>query len=1458
EGNQYLRNVARPVARKTIQLQQYSHQNPGKFSAYAVDLKELIAPEPGAIYHVEFNFKPAYSSYRCAATNFSDALSATENFDEEEELSYWDNPDVYYNTYYYDADYDWYERDNPCHSSYYRNRKVSVNVLASNLGVTVKKGVRETYWVSVNDIISTQPLAGAKITFYNFQQQSLGTVLTDVNGMANFRSERPAYFAIAERENQKTYVKLNDGNALSVSTFDVSGTTLKKGLKGYLYGERGVWRPGDTIFLSFLLHDKARELPANHPVKLELSDPYGKITHREIKTSGLNKLYTFAVATHENAPTGNWNAKVSVGGANFSKRIKIETVKPNRLKIKTDFDADILSGSNPVNGTMDVTWLHGAVAKNLKADINARFAPQTTAFNNYPGYVFDDPSRKFSQEEQLVFEGTVNDIGKATFSITPQLSEKAPGMLKASFLTKVYENGGDFSTDVFTKIYSPYPTYIGLNVPKGDKTRGMLLTDTKHRFEVVSVDENGNAKPVKNLKVTIHKVRWRWWWDTSYDNLSSYTGSQYSENVFATTLSTGANGKATFDFELKYPDWGRYLVRIEDPEGGHATGKTIYIDWPGWAGKSRKNDPSAATMLVFSTDKKKYDVGEKAIVTFPSSKAGRALVTVENGSDVLESMWIMPQQGETKFELPISSRFTPNVFIHISLLQPHASTANDLPIRLYGLMPILVEDPETKLTPQIKMPDVLRPEETITVKVSEQDKKAMTYSIAVVDEGLLDLTRFKTPNPWNTFYAREALGVKTWDVYDDVIGAYGGRIDQVFAIGGGEELAGAKNKKANRFKPMVVYLGPFSLKQGKTNSHQIDIPKYVGSVRTMVVAGNPDTEAYGSAEKTTPVRKPLMVLASLPRKITPGEKVSLPVTVFAMENKVKNVTVTLKKDKAYRIIGNVSQNLSFSQPDEKMLYFDLEVTDATGIGKVVVEASGNGEKAAYEVEIDVVNPNPVTTSVQDVVLEPGGKQTINLETFGVSGSNTARIEFSSLPPMDFNGRMQYLIRYPHGCLEQLTSAAFPQLYLSTVFDLTLDRKSNIQQNIKDAINRLASYQLPNGGFSYWPGQQYANDWGSSYAGHFLLEAEKEGYVLPIGFKSNWITYQQQAAKQWRKERYNSDLTQAYRLYTLALAGSADISSMNRLRETPGISNTSKHRLAAAYALIGRKNAAQQLFNSATVNVQSITYDHYTYGSTERNRAMALETLMLLNDKTQAQELAKTIAKTLSENRWMSTQSTAYSLLAMAKFAEFIGGKAVAVAYTTNGKQDNIDTEKVLVSRTLPIKAGSNTVTLKNNKDNTLFVRVLTSGILPVGEEKTIQRNLKATVVFKGKNGKTIPISQVQQGTAVIAELTVINQKGESVKDIALTGIFPGGWEIVNTRFTDFGSFAQNKANYTDIRDDRINFYFDLKKYERKTFRVLLNASYPGTYYLPGIQCEAMYDNDFIVRTKGQWVNVIRN
>ncbi|RZJ73909.1 MG2 domain-containing protein [Flavobacterium sp.] len=1451
-GSRNLKQVAQPIAKKTITLKQNTILNYHKWNSYALDLSKIISVEPGAIYRVEFSFKKKYSLYKCAGL-FTDENSE-EDEENEDDVNYSGNS---YDDYYYEEDYDWQSDADACSDYYYYRSRTATNLLASDIGVIAKRGLDKSYVLAVNNILTTEPIMGAKVDLYNYQQQKIASGATGTDGTVTFKPNKFAYFAIVSKENQTTYLKLDDELSLSVSNFDVSGETLQKGLKGFIYGERGVWRPGDNIYLSFILNDNANKLPENHPVKIKVTDARGKVTFQSVQSVNHLNHYKFIVPTAVDAPTGSWEAIVSVGGAKFYKNLKVETIKPNRLKIKNSFNGTFLSASRENTNTIQATWLHGAIAKDLKTEVQMKISQQPTSFKDFDKYDFDDPTRHFYDEEINLFSGKVDENGNATYKINPNLSYQAPGMLRAAFITKVYEAGGDVSTDVSAVDYSPYQNYVGIATPEGNRY-GMLETGKPNRFDLVSVNENGKPSSNTTLDVKVYRLESRWWWDASSDNLSRYSSGTSVTPYKEFKVATNSTGKASINLNVAQDDWGRYLIRVSDVYGGHSAAQTVFIDWPSWSGRTRQMDGNAASILMFSTDKKKYAVGEKAKIFFPSSEGGRALISIENGTKVLKTMWAKTQKGETQVELPIESVMAPNVYVNITLLQPHANTKNDSPIRLYGVVPIEVVDKNTILEPQLVMPSELKPAQTTTLQVSEKNGRAMSYTIAVVDEGLLDLTRFKTPNAWDSFYVKEALGVRTWDIYDDVIGAYGGKINQVFGIGGDAALGGGKAKKANRFKPVVMYLGPFKLESGETKSHKITLPRYIGSVRTMVVAANANTNAYGSVEKTTPVRSPLMVLASLPRKITPAEKVTLPVTIFSMKENIKNVKVQIKTSNNIRVVGNAAQTVTFERPDEKMAYFSLAVNSATGIGKVEVIATSGNEKSTYEVEIDVMNPNPVTNTYSDIILEPNSTKTIAWNSFGERSSIKAALEVSSVPTIDLNRRLKYLIDYPHGCVEQTTSAVFPQLYLADIMDIETSRKQSIQRNVQAGIQRLNTFQLASGGIVYWPGMTYADDWGTSYAGHFMIEAEKKGYVLPVGFKQKWLSYQQRTAKNWRFEpQYGNDLAQAYRLYTLALAGSSDLASMNRLRETAGISNESKLRLASAYAIAKQNAAGLALLAKSKVDEFDERYYFYSYGSADRNRAMALETLVLLGQKKLAFTTANKLAKDMSSSQWMSTQTTAYALYAMSQFAASNGGGGLEVAYSENGKEVSVKTAKSFAGRNLVAKPGKNSVTLKNLKNNTVYVRVLNSGILPVGQELAEQRNLKVTTIFKDRKGNIVNVAKIKQGTEFIAEIWVTNLKNEYVSNLALTQILPSGFEIVNTRYTDYGDATQNTADYIDIRDDRANYYFGIRAGESKKFSMLVNASYLGTYYLPGLQCEAMYDNDFLARNKGMWVEVVR-
>ncbi len=332
--------------------------------------------------------------------------------------------------------------------------------------------------------------------------------------------------------------------------------------------------------------------------------------------------------------------------------------------------------------------------------------------------------------------------------------------------------------------------------------------------------------------------------------------------------------------------------------------------------------------------------------------------------------------------------------------------------------------------------------------------------------------------------------------------------------------------------------------------------------------------------------------------------------------------------------------------------FDLSVKSATGFAKIEVTATSGSYKATDVIDIEIRNPNPPVSKVQDVVLEAGKNWSSSVVPIGLQGTNSATLEVSSLPPVNLGQRLKYLIQYPYGCIEQTTSSVFPQLYLASIKQLTDGEKSAIQKNIGAAIERLKSFINRDGGFSYWPGGEDSDSWGTTYAGHFLNEAESKGYFVPNDLIKRWKKYQKSKAQAWRKnqEYSSSELNQAYRLYTLALSGDPDLGSMNRLRELSGLPPVAGWMLAAAYAKAGQPEAAKKLIANLSTNVKPYQEMAYSYGSDLRDKAVILETLVLLGERDKGFQLLKEISASLSnDNYWMSTQSVSWCLKAVGAF-----------------------------------------------------------------------------------------------------------------------------------------------------------------------------------------------------------------
>lgn len=1486
-----LRRSGRLVYKKTLWLAKDSSKDVHRWEDYSIDLAGLIHQEPGAIYRVILSFRQEYSAYPCGGSEnkemqFADNKSSDnltkvsgETLSEDDE-AVWDTPETYY---YYNgsvpmdwSQYRWTERDNPCHPSYYMNsdRIAACNIFASNLGMIVKRNSLNKLWIAVNNILDTKPVAKAQVTIYNFQLQPIGKGETNGEGLVEITPKGVPFIAVAEADKQKAYVRVVDGEEQSVSRFDVGGKDIQKGLKGFIYGERGVWRPGDTLHISFMLEDREKRIPDKHPVALEIYNPRGQFYTKMISTQGTNGFYTFAVPTQADDPTGLWNAYVKVGGTAFHKSLRIETIKPNRLKITLALPTILQASSKDVYAPLTSSWLTGATASRLKAKVEMSLSKVNTQFKNYGQYLFNNPATDFTTVRADVFNGVLDAEGRAGVNIQLPVATGAPGMLNATLTTRVFEPGGDASIYSQTVPFSPFTSYVGINLnqPKGK----YIETDKDHVFDIVTVNDQGQPVNRSNLEYKIYRISWSWWWENGEESFGTYINNSSITPVASGNLQT-TGGKASFKFRINYPDWGRYLVYVKDRESGHATGGTVYIDWPDWRGRSNKTDPSGIKMLAFSLDKDSYEIGETATAIIPAAAGGRALVSLENGSTVLQQQWLeVSDQGDTKLTFKITPEMAPNVYLHISLLQPHAQTVNDLPIRMYGIAPVFVTNRQTILQPQIKMPEVLRPETDFNVTVSEKSGKPMTYTLAIVDDGLLDLTNFKTPDPWNEFYAREALGIRTWDMYDDVLGASGGRYSSLFSTGGDASLKPA-DAKANRFKPVVKFIGPFYLAKGKQQTHTLKLPMYVGSVRAMVVAGQDG--AYGNAEKTAFVRTPLMLLSTLPRVLSTQEEITVPVNVFAMENQVKNVTVSLEASGAgVQITGNRQQSLTFDQPGDQLAYFTLKTGSKTGKATIHLTASGNGQQTKETIEIEVRNPNPVVTLRNSQWIEAGQEAELSYTLAGSSSANNqVQLEISRIPSVDISRRFDFLYNYQHHCTEQLTSKALPLLFVSQFKAVDEQEAEKIKTNVQEAIRQIYARQLPNGGFVYWPGNAVADEWITSYTGMFLTLAQEKGYAVHPNVLNKWKRFQRAAAQNWRMPQeasnwqiWQSELQQAFRLYTLALAGAPEYGAMNRMKEQPGLSIQAKWRLAAAYALTGKMKPAGELVYNAETTVIPYSSMNLIYGSSDRDEAMILETLILMKRDRDALQQAKKVSQNLAQENWFSTQSTAFALMAMGRLAEQLSG-TLDFTWSWNGKQQPaVKSAKAVFEKEIATSPKSGTVSVKNQGKGALSVDLITRTQLLNDTLPAIADNIRLDVKYTDMAGSPISVEDIRQGTDFMSAVTLSNISGTSdYSNLALTHIIPSGWEIYNERMIvpEASSSNSNEANtpessadkytYKDIRDDRVLTYFDLRRGESKTFTVRLQATYAGNFILPAIQCEAMYDAAVQARTKAGRTTVSR-
>ncbi|MBP3709751.1 MAG: alpha-2-macroglobulin [Treponema sp.] len=1406
-----------------------------------IDISNLVKKYPHGMFKIQIGFTREDIRYACRASHrdFSALPNppdiADKDYTRDAQWEYlnklsWDDRRTY-----------WQFDDDPCHPAFYMESYgghfANRNVLVSDIGIMAKRTESGDVHVTVTNLKSATPLKDASVVAYSKINREVAQAKSDTNGSVVFKDARNATVIVASANNQSSYLKLSDGAALSVSHFETGGEKIQSGAKGFIYGERGVWRPGDNMYLTFVLQDIDKKLPKNIPVTFELQDPLGRIADAQTVTNGVNGFYAITTKTSADSPTGLYLARVKLGGNEWTRNVRVETIVPNHLDVQLEMQQAYLTAANN-DLTLSGKWLHGAPTPNYEADIALRVLPSITTFDGYSSYTFDNMLRAVDSTRETVWEGTLDASSKARVNLDMRSNSELPGKLRAQFITRIFEPSGMFSTQQTTFDYSPYSRYVGLRLPEGKGQRKILYTDEAQTAEVVLLTEDGKLAGNASLAYTIYKLGWRWWWEKDALSDATFVSSETRKSVAEGTVDI-RGGKGSFNFTIKHSEWGRYLVVVEDARGGHATSQIVYVDWPDWSGRSTGGSSASASVVPLATDKETYTVGETASVSFTTGDDARALVTVEKGGEIIKQEWLETKKGTTVYKLALTDKMSPNVYVHVTLVQSHMQTANSLPIRLYGVVPLLVDNPATKLAPVITMPASYEPNKKSSLTISEQNGKPMTFTVAVVDEGLLGLTNFKAAQLRDEFYKKEASLLESWDVFGYVMNAYSGKLETLLSIGGSEDILDSSDKDASRFTPVVFYFGPYELKANGKQEITFDMPQYIGAVRAMVVAGSDG--AYGTAEKSTPVKSDLMVLPTLPRTFGTNETIDVPVTVFNGTD--KNQRVSVKLDASGAVNASETKAVTVSANGNAEAVFTVTTTHA-GSATFNVTATASGA-AAQSTTTVAVQARGMEVSYRNVfTVEPG--KTYNARVQTPTDRMTAKLfaELSPFPSIDLSARLNYLLSYPHGCIEQITSGAFPQLYIADFMKLTPQQIDDTKQNVKSVIERYPNYQTAAGGMAYWQGGNDPNAWGSCYALHFLLAAKKLGYSVPESLSKPLISWIAQSAKNWTRTDYDTSDIQAYKLFVLAEAQQADIGSMNRLRgET--MRDSAKLLLASAYARAGRASVAQELFNQVT---DITTIGRMTGGSFRsplRDAGIMLYASTIVGNTSVSARVAKRIADELSSGKWCSTQETAWALMSLLPY--YNGQRSGTCAYTVsnqNGKASGTVNAGVAVENFAPADAAEQVVAIQNTGDRVLYGTLVSSGLSLPATEARENAGLVMSVTYFDSTGARIRPSAIKSGDSFRIAVSVTNSMSGTVENIALTVPVPTAWEFSNDRVGESESNSpRTPYTHQDIRDDAIYTYFDLKRGETFTYTFYATAVYKGAYYIPAIHARAMYDND---------------
>lgn len=1316
--------------------------------------------------------------------------------------------------------------------------------------------------VWANSLTDAGPLSGVTVTLLSKNNQTLVEGKTDSRGLAIFENIKDKlagfepFVIIAVRDGDMSYLRL-DETLLPISDFDVAGRPyLSSGYEAFLYTDRGVYRPGDTVHIVSLVRGASATLPPDFPYFLTVFDNQGrKFSSYRLNTGG-SAMAVVDFPVPDFAATGKYavaaiiGEDLRIGQAAFL----IEEFMPDRIKVDIATPTTAYRAGETVTAAVDAKFLFGPPAAGHQVSGHLTIEPYTFAPQGWSSYRFTNPDRSFARMEINLPDTLLDDTGGHTY--TYQLPEKlaAPSALKGLLSATVTEQGGRGVSAYTEVVVHPYRRYVGLKLDlDGYAKPGQTVSAS-----LMAVGPDGKPVVLPACDVRFYRVVYNTILKQDRTGVLRYVSERKTIRIDSTVTSLGLEGGSV---SFTPTDYGNYLIVAEDSEGGHSSSADFYASGWGYA-------PWAMTSpdkIKLELDRKTYESGEKAVLQVRAPFGGRLLVTVEQ-TTVQEIIVRDMKENTATLEIPIRREYFPNAYITATIIRPAAELEPNMPARAFGLVPLCLSVEEKRLAMTVAAPGVIKPKSNVTVEISIPQARSADVAVALVDAGILQLTDYATPDPLDFFYGKKQPALKAYDLYSFI---YPKVAQSESHLGAGDKMFAAARQRhvnpitARRVKSVALWSGLLKTDAAGKASAAFVLPEFNGKLVIMAVAAQNDR--FGSSTTEMIVRDKIVIQESFPRFVSPNDVFDGLVTLFNNTGAPADITVTLASDGPVELTSPATAHITLENNREGSVAFKMKAKPAPGKVSFTITAGAGEETAVSSLELANRPARPLTTLYGSGSAAVGNPGEFTFPADWLPTTDRYILKTSSLPAMSFSRNVQYLLSYPYGCIEQTTSRVFPLLYyndLVRVAEPALFGGRGAEYFIQEGILRLTGMRLPDGSFAFWPGGTSGDNWCTVYASHFLIEAARAGYIVDKHLLDDVRDHLNDMA-QGKRIRNLTDAHRIYAAYVLAKAGTLSSRIVTYLKnlDPSGLQPYSRYQLAGALALSGNTAEAVKL---VPVDIQPDVIEPETGGnfsSGVRTNAILLDVLLDVDPASASiPVLAKSLMDDSRVDRWYTTQDNAFALMALGRYFKGKTSFGYAGTITIDGdKRYAIDstgfslTRKDLGGRTVHVAVTSG--------EGTCFYYWQAGGVPSTGFAPEFDRGIAVRREYLDENGAPVDLSAIKLGSQIVGVITAV-ATGKSLSNVVINDLLPAGFEIENPRLKTTARLSwipkqEGPIDFQDIRDDRLLIFASLSPDRPLKFYYSLRAVCAGRFTLPPVAAECMYNRLIAGSASSGVVTVVR-